>query len=180
MQSLIDKYGSAATQTDEWKQSVSQLEAVLPGASSIIQKHENDIENVVTDLNAAIEKEKQFAIEAAKKKATQDKLDAYAQASAEYAAAVYQKGLDEQRIAGAKEKVAGFDNIGYYDGAGQFLVDPSTGELNMDMFKSLVDTYGAAQLAKDFVDPTGALEGTEGYEEKLGEAQGAIQALADA
>lgn len=69
IQGLVDKYGEAATETQEFKAAMSELETAMPGAGAVFQEYAGDIQGAVSALDAMIQKMKEAAILAGMTKA---------------------------------------------------------------------------------------------------------------
>lgn len=62
IQGLVDKYGDAATQTNEFKSAVQELESVMPDAGSVFADYAGDVQGAVNALDDMIQKMKEAAI----------------------------------------------------------------------------------------------------------------------
>ena len=71
MQSLYDKYGEAARQTQQWKEAEDQLESVMSGSKDVFDKYGSNIEGAITRLQAMSAELRKLAIQ----NALQDKLN---------------------------------------------------------------------------------------------------------
>ena len=80
MDSLVAKYGEAATNTEEWASSLERLEGLIPGITSEIQKEGEALGTTTENLSAYIEQSRQKAIEDAKKAAVGRYREEYQQA----------------------------------------------------------------------------------------------------
>ena len=76
MQGLIDKYGEAAKDTEDWARAEDDLEGVLGGSKATFEQYGNDIQGAVTHLQAMNEQLRKIAIEQAfeEKRVSQYKL----------------------------------------------------------------------------------------------------------
>ena len=80
MQSLVDKYGEAATQTTEWQTAEKDLEGVLGGSSEVFEEYGKDVQGAINHLKDMSEELRKLAIQ----QAIQDKLTAQYQVLGEY------------------------------------------------------------------------------------------------
>lgn len=69
IQGLVDKYGEAAEETDDFKIAVAELETVLPGAGEVFTQYAGNVRGAVSALDDMIQKMKETAIMAGMTKA---------------------------------------------------------------------------------------------------------------
>lgn len=75
MQSLVDKYGEGAKETEEWKSSEERLEEILGGSKEVFEQYGNNIGGAVQKLKEMNEELRQAAIMNALEKATSDEME---------------------------------------------------------------------------------------------------------
>lgn len=84
MDQLYQKYGDAATKTDEWAAALGRLKEVMPGVNEFIDQETGALTASNEQLKQYIENSKQAAIEKAKQTAVQSLNDQYVQANMDY------------------------------------------------------------------------------------------------
>ena len=84
MESLYQKYGDAATKTDEWAQALERLKEVFPDVNQFIDDETGALTASNEQLREYIENSKQAAIEDAKKTALSSLTDEYVQTGQAY------------------------------------------------------------------------------------------------
>lgn len=149
IQGLVDKYGEAADETDDFKTAVAELETVLPGAGEVFTQYAGNVQGAVSALDDMIQKMKETAITAGMTKALNAQYELLGEqqtrkAQADVAAEVFgaersglQSIIQESAKAYAEEyvrqnKEAAEDNpliASYVEQAGDFLARMSRGEL---------------------------------------------------
>ena len=77
MDGLVKKYGDAAQGTKEWKDALSELNEVLPGASGYIETHNSDLGTTIQNLQQIREELRKTAVENAKRQALESKRTAW-------------------------------------------------------------------------------------------------------
>lgn len=77
LDSLVEKYGESATNTEEWATALTHLEEVLPGATEYIKNQNGPLATTVRNLQNIRKELREQAIENAKRKALETKQDAY-------------------------------------------------------------------------------------------------------
>lgn len=87
MNSLVEKYGEAATQTEEWAVALGDLKEVLPGVTDILGQQYNSVSDLTTALKDYIQMNKEAAVASASEKAVKQYEEELAQATAEQAIA---------------------------------------------------------------------------------------------
>lgn len=75
MDDLIEKYGTAAKDTGEWKSAQSALEKVLGGSGEVFEQYGNDIGGAVEKLHAMNDELKQAAVMNALQKASSGQME---------------------------------------------------------------------------------------------------------
>lgn len=76
MQELLNKYGSAATGTDEWKRAQKELNEILVGSEETFESYGDNVQGAIDVLDRMIDKTRELAIQEAMRKATQTKMEA--------------------------------------------------------------------------------------------------------
>ena len=82
MDELIQKYGNAATETNEWKSAVAALNEVMPDANKLLEKQDGNLTNTVRHLREYANEMETLAIAEAKRKALETKQEALTNAQA--------------------------------------------------------------------------------------------------
>lgn len=113
LQGLVDEYGDAAKNTDEWANALSRLNEVMPGANEYIQIQNGTVQSSIEYLKREVELLKERAIQKAKEKALQDKQEAYATAVTDLATARYNLEIEQSRRTNAQKELISF--IRQYD-----------------------------------------------------------------
>lgn len=83
MQTLVDKYGEAATNSKEWADSMDRLEQLIPGITDHIKAEGTELSNTTQNLKEYIEEHRQKAIEDAKNAYIEDVWKKYETAQVE-------------------------------------------------------------------------------------------------
>lgn len=107
MQSLIDKYGNAATSMDEFVRAKADLEKVMPDAGKVFERYGSDVQGAVKELQALQREMKATAIKAGMTKALNAEYELLGElqtkkAGAEYSAETKQNEIDTIRTAMAQ------------------------------------------------------------------------------
>ena len=102
MQSLVDKYGEAATGTQAWADAQKALNDVMPGATDYLNDQNSSLSTALGNLKKYAEELRKVAIEEAKRKALQAKQDAYTTAQGALLAA--QAEIEIQRNIGSEAR----------------------------------------------------------------------------
>lgn len=84
LETLNEKYGAAASETDEWRMALEELKKVMPEVNQFIDAETGALTATNEQLREYVANQKQAAIEEAKRKAIQDLTDQYTQASMDY------------------------------------------------------------------------------------------------
>ena len=84
MDKLTEKYGEAATNTDEWAAALERLKEVMPGVNEFIDAETGALTATNEQLKAYVENRKQALIEEAKNNAIKQLNDEYTQAGIDY------------------------------------------------------------------------------------------------
>ena len=131
MDTLIEKYGTAAKDTEEWKAAQEELNGILGGSTEVFESYGSDIGGAVEQLKAMNEELRRTAIINALEKASADEMEllatqtlTYNKAKGSYSAnEAIQKSIIDELIttiqSTAKEKAAEINEQGGPIGAGQ-------------------------------------------------------------
>ena len=104
MDKLYEKYGDAATKTEEWTSALEQLKKVMPEVNQFINEQTGELTATNEQLRKYVENSKQAAIEDAKKTAIQSLTDQYTQAGMDYYTAEINRDIANEQ---AKEAAYG-------------------------------------------------------------------------
>lgn len=162
MQSLIDKYGEAAKDTDEWATALRNLESVLPGASEEIEKSNKPLAETVASLKEQVDLLREKAVEEAKAKALQEKREAYLQAEADLAVARDERKNAETQTEYAKRELLKYirqynpDSSLYDD---NYYLSGEGGNLATVAFNSFVANSGLDQTSQAFIEAKSRIDG---------------------
>ena len=104
MDKLYEKYGDAATKTEEWASALEQLKTVMPDVNKFINEQTGELTATNEQLREYVENSKQAAIEDAKKNAIQSLTDQYTQAGMDYYTAEINRDIANEQ---AKEAAYG-------------------------------------------------------------------------
>ena len=170
MDSLVQKYGEAAGDTEEWANAMERLKELNPGVSSVIAEQSGSIAEMTGNLSAFIELTRQKAIEEAKNKTLNDLRQKYIENQTALAMA-------QQNVTSAQfQRDAAINSI--VDVYKQYLGDAFTATQESFMRDSLAQ--GKYKLDKAsllyYQDELGLTAGTvEGYMNAYNEALKAMQ-----
>ena len=114
MDKLYEKYGDAATKTDEWTAALEKLKEVMPEVNQFINEETGALTATNEQLRQYVENSKQAAIEKAKQTAIQTLNDQYVQANLDY----YTQEINRD-IAYSQADEAAYKVIDYIIGASQ-------------------------------------------------------------
>ena len=98
MESLIEKYGDAATKSGEWATSLDRLEKLIPGITDNISAEGTALEETTQKLSGYIEKSKEKAIEDAKRAAIEKYRENYKQAQVDLGTAEVNRDIAKYRM----------------------------------------------------------------------------------
>lgn len=162
MQSLIDKYGEAAKDTDEWATALRTLESVLPGATEEIEKSNKPLGETVASLREEVDLLREKAIEEAKAKALQEKREAYLQAEADLAVAKDERKNAEAQTEYAKQELLKYirqynpDSSLYDD---NYYLSGEGGNLATVAFNSFAKNSGLEETSQAFIEAKSRIDG---------------------
>ena len=175
MDKLMEKYGSAASETNEWAQALERLKEVFPEVNKFIDDESGKLTATNEQLKAYIENSKQAAIEDAKKAALSSLSDQYVQAGQAYYTAEINRDM-----ARATAEQARADLISYVQKSDKSF----TGEgMSMEQLK-----YAAQAVANEFGESQDTINewvriydeqtaAAEGFETEMTNLQGNMQSL---
>lgn len=151
MEKLYEKYGDAATKTQEWATALGELKQVFPDVNKYINEETGELTATNEQLKQYIENSKQAAIEDAKKAAVQSLNDQYTQAGVDYYTAEIKRDIAKEEMTAAREGIVNF--IKSMDGFGDFVDNGSktTGELTL-LAKEIASATGANTAAIEELD----------------------------
>lgn len=98
MQTLIEQYGEAATNTTEWKTAVEELEGVMPGVGEQLTEQGNTLQENLDKVIAMKDEMRNMAIQQAVAKAAQDQMDYLAEQQIKKVNAEIQRGEAEAAL----------------------------------------------------------------------------------
>lgn len=157
MDSLYEKYGDAATKSDEWAQALEKLKTVMPEVNQFIDDETGALTATNEQLREYIENSKNAALEDARKKALGELSTAYTQAGQSYYTAEINRDMAAATAEAARQSL--IDYIAGHAGKEGF-----TGE-GMDM-KQLA--FAARQTANEFGESQTVIEEwTKLYEDNI-------------
>ena len=108
MDKLYEKYGEAATETDEWAQALERLKAVFPDVNQYIDGETGALTATNEQLRKYIENSKQAAIEDAKKAALASLNEQYIGAGQAYYTAEINRDLSREQANQAREDLISY------------------------------------------------------------------------
>ena len=148
MDKLYEKYGDAATKTEEWAAALEQLKNVMPDVNNLINSETGELTASNEQLRQYIENSKQAAIEDAKKAAISSLNADYVQAGKDYYTAEIKRDIAKEEMAASRSGIV--DIIRTLNGFGDFKDDGSktTGELAL-LAKEIASTTGQSVAAVD-------------------------------
>ena len=158
MESLVDKYGKAATGTQEWADAQNALNEVMPGATDYLNAQNGSLETALKNLKGYADELKKLAIEEAKRKALQTKQDAWTTAQAELLSA--QSQIEVQRSIGAEARESLVGYIRQYGGDRSFTgAGLSKEQLSATAYATLRERFPHGEGDSGFKEESSALEG---------------------
>ena len=160
MDKLYEKYGDAATQTQEWANALEQLKTVFPEVNQFINEETGALTASNEQLRAYIENSKQAAIEDAKKAAMSSLTADYVKAGQDYYTAEINRDIARETAGQARQ-----DLINYIRKSDKTF----TGEgLGIDQLK-----YAAQAVANEFGESQETInEWVRIYNEQTAAAEG--------
>lgn len=151
MDKLMEKYGDAATGTEEWAVALEHLKTVFPEVNQFIDAETGALTATNEQLREYVENSKQAAIEDAKKAAISSLNEQYMQAGKDYYTAEIKRDIAKEEMNAAREGIVNF--IRSQNGWQDFADDGSktTGELTL-MAKEIALATGESVAAIDELD----------------------------
>ena len=172
LEDLIKQYGEAAFTTKEWKDAISALDEVLPGAKETMDWYAGSLESGVKQLKSMNEETKKLAIEQAKEQALQTKKQGYTDAMAQLLSAKSQILVSEAEANGARANMIDFiRSSGQADFTGTGLSDEqlqhSAYAALGEMFKNGAGDIGYSEAAANLEAWTNTMNTSQGTADEL-------------
>ena len=173
MESLVAKYGEAATETEEWAAAQAALNEVMPGATEYLEEQNESLTKALGNLKEYASELGKLAIEEAKRKALQTKQDAWVNAKAELLST--QANIEVQRSIADEARASLVDYIRNYGADKSFTgAGTSIEQLKYIAYATLGQKYengagdtGYTEDAKQIEGWLNTLTGSESEIEKL-------------
>lgn len=177
MDKLYEKYGDAATKTEEWAVALGHLKEVFPEVNQFIDNETGALTASNEQLRQYIENSKQAAIEDAKKTALSSLTSQYIQAGQEYYTAEINRDMAREQAAQARQDLINYIRSKPYN-------ENFTGEgMSLEQIQ-----YAANALANEFGESQSAITewvriyneqtaAAERYEEQMGKLQSSMTSL---
>ena len=176
MDKLYEKYGDAATKSEEWAVALDHLKTVMPEVNQFIDEETGALTASNEQLREYIENSKQAAIEDAKKAAIASLNEQYVQAGQDYYTAEIKRDIAREEASAARANITSY--IQSHDENFQ-----DTGFLTIDQLKwvanDMADQFGEskdtiAEWARIYQEQTNA---ANGFENEMGKLQSTMQSL---
>lgn len=170
MDKLYEKYGDAATQTEEWATALEKLKTVFPEVNKFINEQTGELTASNEQLKEYVENSKQAAIEDAKKAAISSLNEQYVQAGQDYYTAEIKRDIASEQASTARANIVSYiqskpGNEGFED----------SGFLTIDQLK-----WVANDLANEFGDSKDTInEWVRIYNEQTKEAEKQSKSMGD-
>lgn len=103
LEGLVETYGKMASQTEEWKKAITELDKVMPGAGKTIEGYGSHLDRALQKITELNEQTKQMAIEEAKRQALEKKHNAMIAAQAKVWSAETDIMISESAINEARQ-----------------------------------------------------------------------------
>ena len=146
MDKLVEKYGDAASDTNEWAIALERLKAVFPEVNKFIDEETGALTATNEQLKEYVENSKQAAIEDAKKAAIADLNEKYVTAQKDYYTAEVKRDIASEEASAARSSLVSY--IQSKPGQEGF---QDTGFLTMDQLswiaKDLANQFGESHDA---------------------------------
>lgn len=151
MDKLVEKYGEAAKDTDEWALALGRLKEVMPDINQFIDEETGALTATNEQLKEYVENRKQALIEEAKANAIRTLNEQYFQTGQDYYTAEVKRDIAREEMNAAREGIVNF--IKSQNGWQDFKDDGSktTGELTL-MAKEIASATGESVAAIDELD----------------------------
>lgn len=108
MDSLVQKYGEAASKTTEWAEALKQLNTVMPGINDLIKAQSGDLQSTNAAIREYIENARQKAIEDAKQAALLDYTNKYVESVKNLGVAEIQRDLAREQANAAWQSLVDY------------------------------------------------------------------------
>ena len=150
MDKLYEKYGDAATNTNEWATALERLKEVFPEVNQFIDDETNSLTATNEELKKYVENSKNAAIEDAKKAAISSLNEQYVQAGQNYYTAEIKRDIAQSEADSARAALVNYINSRLYEGEDQF---KDSGFLTIDQLKWMAtDRANAFGDSKDSIN----------------------------
>lgn len=178
MDKLVEKYGDAAKDTNEWAIALERLKAVFPEVNKFIDAETGALTATNEQLKEYVENSKQAAIEDAKKAAVSELNEQYVQAGKDYYTAEIKRDIAQEEATSARQGILDFISaqagFQFKDG-GQ-----SIGELNLlaKEFAQMTgaDTKTVDELTRIYEEQSGVVRDNEATMQKLSSTMTSLEA----
>jgi len=156
LKNLVEQYGDAATNTEEWKKAVKDLNDVLPGAGDIIKKYGADVNVALEKVTEFNKQTKELAIAQAKQRALKSKEDIMVEAQGKVWEAETNMSVAKSSI---REAQKGLEEL--FKGK---IIDSVTKEAVNTSFEGMTAEQAKEQAERWLTEATGG-EGNQAYNE---------------
>ena len=170
MDSLKDKYGDAAENTDEWATALERLKEVYPEINQFIAEEGGNLSATNESLLEYIENNNKRIEQEAKKKALQTYIDAYSEAQQNLTAAEIEREIALSQAGEARSSLVSY--VAGHEGNEGFTGEGLTFQQIETAARSVANEFGESQteidaLAKVYNDNTKAANDAEGKIKEL-------------
>lgn len=170
MDSLKDKYGDAAENTDEWATALERLKEVYPEINQFIAEEGGNLSATNASLLEYIENNNKRIEQEAKKKALQTYIDAYSEAQQNLTAAEIEREIALSQAGEARSSLVSY--VAGHEGNEGFTGEGLTFQQIETAARSVANEFGESQteidaLAKVYNDNTQAANDAEGKIKEL-------------
>ena len=177
MDKLYEKYGSAATKTEEWATALEKLKAVFPEVNKFIDAETGALTASNEQLREYIENSKQAAIEDAKKAALASLNEQYVSAGQAYYTAEINRDIANEQAQAARQSL--IDYIRSKPGQEDYTGQNATMQQMLFAAESLANEYGESQdtiheWARIYDEQMAA---AAQYETEMGSLEASMQSL---
>lgn len=170
MDSLYEKYGEAATKTDEWAAALERLQQVMPDINQFISDETGELTKTNEQLREYIENRKQAMLEEARAAAVKQLNDEYTQAGVDYYTAEINRDIARETATEARKSMARY--ISSHEGHEDFR---DTGFLTIEQM-----SWAAKAVAREFGESEDTInEWVRIYNEQNAAADSASKSMGD-
>ena len=170
MDSLYEKYGEAATKTDEWAAALGRLKEVMPEVNQFISDETGELTATNEQLREYIENRKQAMLEEARAAAVKQLNDEYTQAGVDYYTAEINRDIARETATEARKSMARY--ISSHEGHEDFR---DTGFLTIEQM-----SWAAKAVAREFGESEETInEWVRIYNEQNAAADSASNSMGD-